>query len=207
MKTWVVGLAVFLLILVLAGLVAISLWNMWMLTDEGGRRGTRGRRGATGATGSVGDDGSDGATGATGPRGVTGATGLGAQSQISWVSGPLVTGDVFMTVSSAPTTIEQMGSLVMAGTGSTVCLYVDLDTGGSATDPGDGWRFTLNQNGSATPLQVDILGTDDAGFACAPVTFSSGDLMSVEVNFIGDAFQTGAHAAASLSYNQDIVIP
>lgn len=175
------------------------------LQGETGSTGIQGATGLTGATGMQGDTGTTGATGVAGLTGFTGPTGLGAQAQMSWTSGPLTVSNTYLTWGTAPTDIPQLGSQVMAGDGSTVCMYVNLDTGaatGGALSPGDGWTFTLVQNGVTDTLSVPLTGDEAAGFDCADIPFVAGDTFAVRINTAGTAPETGAHATVSVSYNQ-----
>lgn len=140
--------------------------------------------------------------GQTGPTGVPGPTGQ-TLSQLSWVGGPLDTGDVWMRFGDTLTETEQLGSLTMSFTGSTVCMYVDLDTAAAPGDEGDGWNFELHQNGDPVPaLTVAVLGTNEANFGCLAIPFSGGDRFAVQVSPVGDGFVTNANASVSLSYTR-----
>lgn len=211
-------------------------------TGQQGPTGSTGDTGPTGSIGPLGPTGGFGPTGPTGPTGlegvsldVTGSTGGGVLvisafgsvylfpgatgptgftgpaadppeivSQISWISGPLDTGDVWMRFGDTLTETEQLGSIVMTDTGATVCMYVNLDTAAAPSDEGDGWNFELHQNGDPVPaLIVPVLGSSDSNFACLAIPFEAGDQFAVQVATVGDSFVTNANASVSLSYSFD----
>jgi collagen type VII alpha len=265
MYTWVTGLGLLLLVILLAGLVALTLWLLYEVlklrhrpprgrrghlgptglfgpTGPMGVTGPMGNTGNTGNTGSTGNTGNTGHTGNTGPTGLQGETGLmgntgptgmegfsvdvtgttggvliisafgtvfladgaqgptgpGALSQLSWISGPLETGDTFLTFGDPPSNVPMLGSIVMASTGTAFCMYVAVDGLAGATAD-QGWNFNLQQNGG-TVLTVPLVGHTGAYHLCDNIPFDAGDLFDVNIETVGANFTTGIHASVSLSY-------
>jgi hypothetical protein len=163
-----------------------------------GPKGEKGLNGEKGLDGEKGLNGADGARGSTGP---CGANGAGSVSQISWVSGPLANA-MYLRPGGEPTQVEQLGSLVMVHTGTTMCMVVDLDGAASSSkNPEHGWIFHLIQNGDITAvLTVPVLGENEATMACSDIPFDAGDRFAVHVEAVGMTANVDLHASVSLSY-------